>query len=62
MPKAVQDAVNDCVEDERKRRSESRQPMTDRQAAFMRLDIILPKIRAHTEDARRLHVAARIAL
>lgn len=45
-----------------KDRSETRHPMTDRQAALMRLDIILPMIRAHTKDARHLHVAARIAL
>ena len=62
MPQAVQAAVNDLVEAERKVRSETRHPMTDRQADQMRLDIILPRIREHTKDARRLHVAARIAL
>ena len=36
--------------------------MTDRQAPLMRLDIILPKIREHTKNARHLHVVARIAL
>lgn len=62
MPRAVQTAVNDLVEAERRVRSETRHPMTDRQADQMRLDIILPRIREHTKDARRLHIAARIAL
>ena len=62
MPQAVQDAVNALVEVERKVRSETRHPMTDRQAALMRLDIILPRIREHTKDTRRLHAAARLTV